>query len=195
MQINYIRHYSAETNLGMSDGAFDDLPLADRLGLDMSLGLIEPLQTVDSRVNDGDLILSSEHQRAQQTALSVAGRIDELNQSLNERRMGVATLLSKSALNSIDEWRLGRQSDPVGWRPEGGESFLDVVHRIEEFKKYLHEDYEPNCRIFCFSHETVMRAVQYDMYVSRGGLKVNHFIAMCRNEGTLDHGAILRLKE
>lgn len=52
-----------------------------------------------------------------------------------------------------------RDTDKFNYRYHGGESYLDLVHRLEPVILELERHCKPNCEIYIVAHQAVVRAI------------------------------------
>ncbi len=164
MNIHFLRHFQSEVN--PCEG-FDNLSLEDRrriqmeatlLPNDLNLRLARSIGLfVRTILPEETRVFTSEHQRAVDTLAMVLDDVEfEIDPLLNERDFGQYSLLSKPTIISRDpNYREERRSDPIGWKPPDGESYLDVKTRLGEF---IQANYDPGTSVFCVTHETVIYA-------------------------------------
>jgi broad specificity phosphatase PhoE len=109
-----------------------------------------------------ELIISSPYRRARQTSEIIAGELGlpiEIVENLHERELGVLKGQSYDLLRDL----AGQDSgyDPKKgwlWRPEGGESYEDVRHRVSAAIEDIRTRY-PDHELVVVSHGGVMMSL------------------------------------
>ena len=155
MNLYFIRHCQSEGNAKEILASRMDFPLSAEGHSQAQLiaGTFYKSCTIDK-------IISSPLTRAAQTA----GYFSELfniavehNDKLVEHDLGIFTGMSYAEVKTRDDYEHDRSSR-WDWRPEKGESYQDIYHRIADFFQQIDTE-EPGGDILIVSHAVTMRMI------------------------------------
>jgi len=157
MKLYLLRHASTSDSENSINGSRTDTPLSET-GLKQAQDLVSKLSE-----NKYDLIIVSPLQRTRQTIEPYLSSVGQGNIKIDglttERDLGVFTN-SRKGDGKIKADVQKQGGDRISWKPENGESILDVYERAKLFVQKLRTEYSENSSILICSHKNFLRNLE-----------------------------------